>query len=147
MSEPSSGGVDCGVSGNYTCGYCQHTFKSQYCYRKHARRHLLPTEAESSRNLQRQQDKRRREVRLLDLNVQYYPCKICGSKFPSYYFVHKHRKLCHSNSEDDSRENFSQEEINEVNLANEINQVNQLNQVNQVNQVNDAGDSVEKQLV
>lgn len=113
---------DCGVSGNYTCSYCQHTFKSQYCYRKHARRHLLPTEAESSRNqnqqLQQQQqqqqrqnhhhhqhhhqDKRRREVRLLDLNVQYYPCKICGSKFPSYYFVHKHRKMCHSNNIDET---------------------------------------------
>ncbi|GBP81175.1 hypothetical protein EVAR_31507_1 [Eumeta japonica] len=26
---------------------------------------------------------------------QYYPCKTCGSKFPSYYFVHKHRKRCH----------------------------------------------------
>ncbi|XP_043472215.1 protein kinase 4 [Leptopilina heterotoma] len=128
--------VDCGVSGNYTCNYCQHTFKSQYCYRKHARRHLLPTEAESSsRNHQQRhqlpsqqqqqqppqqpqqqqqqqhhhhqqqqnnQDKRRREVRLLDLNVQYYPCKICGSKFPSYYFVHKHRKMCHSNITDET---------------------------------------------
>lgn len=30
------------------------------------------------------------------MNVQYYPCKTCGSKFPSYYFVHKHRKLCHA---------------------------------------------------
>ena len=29
-----------------------------------------------------------------DLNVQYFPCKICGAKFPSYYFVHKHKKLC-----------------------------------------------------
>ncbi|VVC99626.1 unnamed protein product [Leptidea sinapis] len=25
----------------------------------------------------------------------YYPCKTCGCKFPSYYFVHKHRKRCH----------------------------------------------------
>lgn len=24
-----------------------------------------------------------------------YPCKTCGCKFPSYYFVHKHRKHCH----------------------------------------------------
>ncbi|KAG7303339.1 hypothetical protein JYU34_011828 [Plutella xylostella] len=29
-------------------------------------------------------------------SVQYYPCKTCGSKFPSYYFVHKHRKRCHA---------------------------------------------------
>ena len=28
-----------------------------------------------------------------DLNVQYFPCKICGAKFPSYYFVHKHKKM------------------------------------------------------
>lgn len=27
--------------------------------------------------------------------IHYYPCKTCGSKFPSYYFVHKHRKVCH----------------------------------------------------
>ena len=30
-----------------------------------------------------------------DLNVQYFPCKICGAKFPSYYFVHKHKKMWH----------------------------------------------------
>ena len=30
-----------------------------------------------------------------DLNVQYFPCKICGAKFPSYYFVHKHKKTWH----------------------------------------------------
>lgn len=28
--------------------------------------------------------------------VHYYPCKTCGCKFPSYYFVHKHRKRCHA---------------------------------------------------
>lgn len=28
--------------------------------------------------------------------LHYYPCKTCGSKFPSYYFVHKHRKRCHA---------------------------------------------------
>lgn len=32
-------------------------------------------------------------------NVQYYPCKTCGCKFPSYYFVHKHRKRCHAEEE------------------------------------------------
>lgn len=36
----------------------------------------------------------------LDLNVQYFPCKTCGSKFPSYYFVHKHRRLCHGEQSD-----------------------------------------------
>ncbi|KAJ2942754.1 hypothetical protein O0L34_g14942 [Tuta absoluta] len=28
--------------------------------------------------------------------IHYYPCKTCGCKFPSYYFVHKHRKRCHA---------------------------------------------------
>ncbi|CAK9824139.1 hypothetical protein ANTRET_LOCUS2354 [Anthophora retusa] len=90
-------------SGNYTCGYCRHTFKSQYCYRKHTKRHLLPTRVNDSIGNRQRQDiaaRNKREVRLLDLNVQYYPCKICGCKFPSYYFVHKHRKLCHANVEE-----------------------------------------------
>lgn len=102
--DPIEAGMDTGNGGSYTCGYCRHTFKSQYCYRKHTKRHLLPTRVnESIGNRQRQQDtgtRNRREVRLLDLNVQYYPCKICGCKFPSYYFVHKHRKLCHANTEE-----------------------------------------------
>ncbi|XP_060814637.1 mucin-2 isoform X1 [Bombus pascuorum] len=90
-------------SGSYTCRYCRHTFKSQYCYRKHTKRHLLPTRANDPTGNRQRQDteaRNRREVRLLDLNVQYYPCKICGCKFPSYYFVHKHRKLCHANTEE-----------------------------------------------
>ncbi|KAL3271043.1 hypothetical protein HHI36_021543 [Cryptolaemus montrouzieri] len=82
-------------SGNetFTCLYCNHTFKSQYCYQKHARRHLNPVSVDA-KTVHKEQP--RREVKLLDMNVQYYPCKTCGSKFPSYYFVHKHRKLCHA---------------------------------------------------
>ncbi|XP_043684678.1 mucin-5AC [Vespula pensylvanica] len=97
--------------GSYSCGYCRHTFKSQYCYRKHAKRHLLPTRSNGDttapieRNRQDNNSRNKREVRLLDLNVQYYPCKICGCKFPSYYFVHKHRKLCHANVDDNTRVN------------------------------------------
>ncbi|XP_025418077.1 zinc finger and BTB domain-containing protein 44 isoform X1 [Sipha flava] len=30
-------------------------------------------------------------------SIQYYPCRQCGSKFPSYYFVHKHQKYCKKN--------------------------------------------------
>ncbi len=30
-------------------------------------------------------------------NPQCHQCKTCGSKFPSYYFVHKHKKLHHQN--------------------------------------------------
>ncbi|RZC32063.1 BTB domain containing protein [Asbolus verrucosus] len=79
----------------FTCLYCNHTFKSQYCYQKHARRHLNPVslDAKSAATAPKES---KREVKLLDMNVQYYPCKTCGSKFPSYYFVHKHRKMCHA---------------------------------------------------
>ncbi|XP_055910840.1 zinc finger and BTB domain-containing protein 49 [Eupeodes corollae] len=133
----------------YNCVYCKHTFKSQYCYQKHAKRHLNPlsldcassnkssssvssgpiamtttagaasaavataTASSATMVLEIEKDEKaipsvvevstselqRREVRPLDMNVQYYPCKTCGSKFPSYYFVHKHRKMCHANEE------------------------------------------------
>lgn len=108
----------------YICVYCKHTFKSQYCYQKHAKRHINPLlsidggsgidsdrddKSENSSStanahisttiLSKQSLLTKREVRPLDMNVQYYPCKTCGSKFPSYYFVHKHRKLCHANEE------------------------------------------------
>lgn len=79
----------------FTCLYCNHTFKSQYCYQKHARRHLNPVSLEA-KNVATVPKENKREIKLLDMNVQYYPCKTCGSKFPSYYFVHKHRKLCHA---------------------------------------------------
>ncbi|XP_037931073.1 uncharacterized protein LOC119665892 [Teleopsis dalmanni] len=124
----------------YVCVYCKHTFKSQYCYQKHAKRHLNPLSLnctsstgtinalniDHSHNTnsihtntfdanaythnqvqsvpttgikQNATELLRREVRPLDMNVQYYPCKTCGSKFPSYYFVHKHRKMCHADEE------------------------------------------------
>ena len=44
---------------------------------------------------------------LKDINVQFFPCKICGAKFPSYYFVHKHKKMWHAD------ELMSQEEASE----------------------------------
>ncbi|KFB43488.1 AGAP004733-PA-like protein [Anopheles sinensis] len=46
------------------------------------------------------------------MNVQYYPCKTCGSKFPSYYFVHKHRKLCHAEEDDEANGQGSNRTIN-----------------------------------
>uniref|UniRef100_A0A182FLT8 Uncharacterized protein n=1 Tax=Anopheles albimanus TaxID=7167 RepID=A0A182FLT8_ANOAL len=49
----------------------------------------------------------RRDAKPLDMNVQYYPCKTCGSKFPSYYFVHKHRKLCHTEEENDTADSMT----------------------------------------
>lgn len=96
----------------YSCVYCKHTFKSQYCYQKHAKRHINPLSIDGELVVETldsgsEKDEKcgktsavaKREVRPLDMNVQYYPCKTCGSKFPSYYFVHKHRKMCHANEE------------------------------------------------
>lgn len=114
----------------YICVYCNHIFKSQYCYQKHAKRHINPLSLDGGSGIDSDRDDKsenssstanahistpsiatptttpsnqslltKREVRPLDMNVQYYPCKTCGSKFPSYYFVHKHRKLCHANEE------------------------------------------------
>lgn len=108
----------------FSCVYCKHTFKSQYCYQKHAKRHINPLSIDGAIDSDRDDKSEnssttaiantaitssstqsshstyvKREVRPLDMNVQYYPCKTCGSKFPSYYFVHKHRKLCHANEE------------------------------------------------
>lgn len=105
----------------YTCVYCKHTFKSKYCYQKHAKRHLNPLNPlkcrgsdgneSSDQELGSEVKKvvrksptlpvtptiilKRDSIKPLDMNVQYYPCKTCGCKFPSYYFVHKHRKMCH----------------------------------------------------
>jgi hypothetical protein len=128
----------------YTCVYCNHTFKSKYCYQKHAKRHINPLntlgrcnriddcessdgESKKQRETNLQQQKlnqaqlvKRDSIKPLDMNVQYYPCKFCGCKFPSYYFVHKHRKLCHPEIENDGNGNLIQiaspaENINQVN--------------------------------
>lgn len=96
---------------SFTCVYCNHTFKSQYCYQKHARRHINPVTLEV-KNCQNDNGSTasKREVKLLDMNVQYYPCKTCGSKFPSYYFVHKHRKMCHAEEMEKNNEKSSSDE-------------------------------------
>lgn len=104
----------------YNCVYCNHTFKSKYCYQKHAKRHINPLnllgqcypvdECESSDGEASKQEvcSKRDSIKPLDMNVQYYPCKICGCKFPSYYFVHKHRKMCHPEVEADANGNLIQ---------------------------------------
>lgn len=94
----------------YTCVYCNHTFKSKYCYQKHAKRHINPlnsivkcrdrddcesSDGDGKKSTSEIVALKRDSIKPLDMNVQYYPCKTCGCKFPSYYFVHKHRKLCH----------------------------------------------------
>ncbi|GJQ79915.1 hypothetical protein Trydic_g18359 [Trypoxylus dichotomus] len=102
----------------FTCLYCNHTFKSQYCYQKHARRHLNPVSLDNKAPAVVEQVQQKREVKLLDMNVQYYPCKTCGSKFPSYYFVHKHRKMCHAEEMADSG-NKNNEIVAESNCNND----------------------------
>lgn len=121
---------------SYTCVYCKYSFKSHYCYQKHAKRHLIPLRSESSqtsgltatlptneptesfpkvKDIHRRVPRSsfdnsstsRRDAKPLDMNVQYYPCKTCGSKFPSYYFVHKHRKLCHTEEENDTADSMT----------------------------------------
>lgn len=92
----------------YTCVYCNHTFKSKYCYQKHAKRHLNPlnstskcrddcesSDGDAIKPTKETVTTKRDSIKPIDMNVQYYPCKTCGCKFPSYYFVHKHRKMCH----------------------------------------------------
>ncbi|CAG9770216.1 unnamed protein product [Ceutorhynchus assimilis] len=96
----------------FTCVYCNHTFKSQYCYQKHARRHLYPVSVDKVA-----QAETKREVKLLDMNVQYYPCKTCGSKFPSYYFVHKHRKMCHAEEVADKNHKNNEIVVENVQVA------------------------------
>lgn len=71
---------------SFNCEYCQHPFKSKYCYEKHMARHL---------NLNFVGNKLNKKN---NSSIQYYPCRQCGSKFPSYYFVHKHRKYCKINN-------------------------------------------------
>ena len=56
----------------------------------HFRRHINPVTVD----IQGSENDKKFLV-MKDLNVQYFPCKICGAKFPSYYFVHKHKKMWH----------------------------------------------------
>ena len=127
---PSKNDANSGAT--YKCVFCNHIFKSHYCYQKHKRRHLNPftvdfttaaekkmTEATSSfsptqgsnptptsstsTNLQQSCSNLATNANTIshptkDINVQFFPCKICGAKFPSYYFVHKHKKIWHPES-------------------------------------------------
>ncbi|CRL03861.1 CLUMA_CG016989, isoform A [Clunio marinus] len=110
----------------FTCVYCNHTFKSKYCYQKHAKRHINPLNSilkcrddcdSSDGDVKRITEQstvipvKRDSIKPLDMNVQYYPCKTCGCKFPSYYFVHKHRKLCHPEIGDGSIQPIQEENV------------------------------------
>lgn len=75
----------------FYCIYCKISFKSHYCYQKHKRRHINPI---SDKLIRPQSSNENTTSKPTDINVPFYPCKNCGSKFPSYYFVHKHKKVC-----------------------------------------------------
>lgn len=126
----------------YTCVYCNHTFKSKYCYQKHAKRHINPLnplgrcrtddcESSEGETVKQQQIAVKRDtIKPLDMNVQYYPCKICGCKFPSYYFVHKHRKLCHPEVEADANGNLIQNANSSLSNSSSQNQQSDNNHIN-----------------
>ena len=83
-------------SKTYLCIYCKQAFKSLFCYQKHKKRHLNPVSVDiTSSNQESSSSLPDTKSKTKDLNVQFFPCKECGSKFPSYYFVHKHKKICH----------------------------------------------------
>ncbi|BES90849.1 Hypothetical protein NTJ_03658 [Nesidiocoris tenuis] len=95
--KPADDGRRSGRRSVFVCRFCKHTFKSHYCFRKHTRRHLNPVTLDATIAVPPASAPvvgDENDV-VKDMNVQYYPCKTCGSKFPSYYFVHKHRKICH----------------------------------------------------
>jgi hypothetical protein len=103
QEKSKQSGKDSGGESTYKCLYCNHTFKSQYCYQKHTRRHINPVTYDVLKVTANLKDEVPR-TKLLDMNVQYYPCKSCGCKFPSYYFVHKHRKMCHPGEAENEKE-------------------------------------------
>lgn len=83
------------------CVYCNQVFKSKFCFRKHKMRHINNSTAFLTETIKKNKAifSSKSDAKKLDKNVQYYPCKSCGIKFPSYYFVHKHRRLCHFDEE------------------------------------------------
>ena len=81
----------------YVCIYCNQSFKSLFCYQKHKKRHLNPVSVDiTATHDALKQNCAENKAKTKDLNVQFFPCKKCGCKFPSYYFVHKHRKVCNA---------------------------------------------------
>lgn len=81
----------------FYCIHCRYSFKSYYCYEKHKRRHINP---EVDERCMAKQGNDETAKKTAEINVPFFPCKCCGLKFPSYYFVHKHRKVCPRTNKD-----------------------------------------------
>ncbi|CAG0895203.1 unnamed protein product [Cyprideis torosa] len=83
LSGPPQGEPSTSSQGvQYTCNICKLPFRSPYCFEKHIRKHTNEGVAGASSQPP-------------GPTPQYFPCKTCGARFPSYYFVHKHRKAVH----------------------------------------------------
>ncbi|XKL63546.1 hypothetical protein PGB90_005910 [Kerria lacca] len=78
---------------------CKHVFKDYHSECKYSP--LLNDDHFASRTIHSTEMFKTKTTLVRDMKLkkkdplQYYTCKTCGSKFPSYYFVHKHRKLHH----------------------------------------------------
>lgn len=124
--ESNNDGDNNGEVEAYQCFYCRQTFKSQCCYVKHKWRHLNPMMPDDVANsgattttIEQSKEVGSVEVspngefqssntsntseppKALEINVPFYPCKLCGCKFPSYYFVHKHKRNCHQSASEE----------------------------------------------
>ena len=107
------------VSEDYNCDHCSETFKSSYSLQKHQKKHDREGTKEGIESMIIRQrsctkdcsascgkrgqnlykfthESKSKPLVLRDINIQFFPCKICGAKFPSYYFVHKHKKMWHA---------------------------------------------------
>lgn len=74
------------------CQGCKHVFKNYHKFRKYVTSaSVLRNKLTDKRSNLHFKCKKKNET-----NLQCFTCKTCGSKFPSYYFVQKHRKMHHS---------------------------------------------------
>lgn len=82
----------------FMCHCCGKCFLVKNCFLKHLEQHNTVSRepAEQPREWhQKNETKVVKSIGFAKSDFQYYTCKLCNSKFPSYYFVHKHKKRFH----------------------------------------------------